>query len=208
MNRKLKNKILLGVLAIVVGAILYVYWGRYTFLVIASIVIGYLTISYLWQLLFCRGKLIDKDTIEFNLSKVGETLMIFYFLALSSSSIYGLIESMPVWYLWFVPIIFSVVWFSRAHEIFANSNDKIIIAKKELRWMNNDEEKCCTPKSWEFKMQKTDCISLNTYSPNTGWHMIITDVNGEIHTFDLKTMNLNGHKNAIEKQWKTLNLNS
>jgi hypothetical protein len=78
MKKEVRNKVILWVLSIVVGGMLYSYWGRETFIIITSIVLGYLTISFLWQSLYCRGRELDDDKTEFNLSKTGETLMIFY----------------------------------------------------------------------------------------------------------------------------------
>ena len=208
MNKANKNKILLSILFIVAGGMIYYYWGRETFILIAAIVFGYLAISFLWQLLYCRGNRLEHDKVEFNLSKTGETLMIFYFIGISSFSIYGLIQNMPVWYVWIMPIILPVFCFLRAHEIYANSNDKLIISKDKISWFNNDKKKTCSLKSYKFEIQKTECISMNMYSQNTGWHLVMTDNDDKIHCLDLKTMNLNGHKKSIEKQLKRLNLNS
>ena len=207
MKKEVRNKVILWVLSIVVGAMLYFYWGRDTFIIIASIILGYLTISFLWQLLYCRGKKLDDDKTEFNLSKSGETLMIFYFVGISSFSIYGLIQNMPIWYAWIMPIGLAILCFLRAHEVFANSNDKLIIADNNISWFNNDKKKSCSLKSYKFEIQKTDCVSMNMYSQNTGWHLVMTDNNDKIHRLDLKTMNLNGHKNSIEKHLKRLKLN-
>ena len=208
MKKEVRNKVILWVLSIVVGAMLYFYWGRDTFMIIASIVFGYLTISFLWQSLYCRGKKLDDDKTEFNLSKSGETLMIFYFVGISSFSIYGLIQNMPIWYAWIMPIGLAILCFLRAHEVFANSNDKLIIADNDISWLNNDKKKSCSLKSYKFEIQKTDCVSMNMYSRNTGWHLVLTDADDKIHSLDLKNMNLNGHKNSIEKHLKRLKLNS
>ena len=208
MRNEVRNKVILGVLSIVVGAMLYFYWGRETFIIIASILLGFLTISLLWQLLYCRGKKLDDDKTEFNLSKSGETLMIFYFVGISSFSIYGLIQNMPIWYAWIMPIGLAILCFLRAHEVFANSNDKLIIADNKISWFNNDKKKICSLKSYKFEIQKTDCVSMNMYSRNTGWHLILTDADDKIHSLDLKNMNLNGHKNSIEKHLRRLKLNS
>ena len=208
MKKALKNKVILGILLIVAGGMLYFYWGRETFIIITSIALGYLTISFLWQLLYCRGKKLDDDKTEFNLSKSGETLMIFYFVGISSFSIYGLIQNMPIWYAWIMPIGLAILCFLRAHEVFANSNDKLIIADNDISWLNNDEKKSCSLKSYKFEIQKTDCVSMNMYSRNTGWHLVLTDADDKIHSLDLKNMNLNGHKKSIEKHLKRLKLNS
>ena len=208
MKKEIRNKIILATLLFVAGGMLHFYWGRETFIIIASIVFGYLTISFLWQLLYCRGKKLDADKIEFNLSKTGETLMIFYFIGISSVSIYGLIQNMPVWYVWIVPIILAILCFLRAHEVYANYNDKLIIADNDISWLNNDEKKSCSLKSYKFEIHQTDCISINRYSLNTGWHLVMTDKDDKINSIDLKTMNLNGHKKSIEKHLKRLKLNS
>lgn len=208
MKKEIRNKVILLTLSIVAGGMLYFYWGRDTFIIIASIVFGYLTVSFLWQLLYCRGRKLNDDKIEFNLSKTGESLMIFYFVGISSISIYGLIQSMPIWYAWIMPIILAVLCFLRAHEVFANSNDKIIIADNKISWFNNDKENSCSLKSHKFEIQKTECLSMNMYSQNTGWHLVMTDNDDKIHSLDLKTMNLNGHKKSIEKNLKQLKLNS
>ena len=208
MKKEVRNKVILGILSIVVGAMLYFYWGHETFIIISSIVLGYLTISLLWQLLYCRGKKLDDDKTEFNLSKSGETLMIFYFVGISSFSIYGLIQNMPIWYAWIIPSILAILCFLRAHEVFANSNDKIIVVDNSISWFNNDKKKSCALKSYKFEIQKTDCVSMNMYSRNTGWHLILTDADDKIHSLDLKNMNLNGHKNSIERHLKKLKLNS
>ena len=208
MKKEVRNKVILWILSIVVGGMLYFYWGREIFIIITSIILGYLTISFLWQLLYCRGKKFDDDKIEFNLSKSGETLMIFYFVGISSFSIYGLIQNMPIWYAWLMPIGLAIVCFLRAHEVFANSNDKLIIADNNISWLNNDEKKSCSMKSYKFEIHKTDCVSMNMYSRNTGWHLVLTDADDKIHSLDLKNMNLNGHKKSIEKHLKRLKLNS
>jgi hypothetical protein len=49
---------------------------------------------------------------------------------------------------------------------------------------------------------------MNMYSRNTGWHFVLTDSDDKINSLDLKNMNLNGHKQSIEKQLKRLKLNS
>jgi len=208
MKKEVRNNVILGILSIVVGAILYFYWGREIFIIISTIVLGYLTISFLWQLLFCRGRKLHDDKIEFNLSKTGETLMIFYFVGISSFSIYGLIHNMPIWYAWIMPIGLAILCFLRAHEIFANSNDQIIIADNKISWLNDDKQEICSLKTYKFEIHQTDCISINRYSLNTGWHLVMTDKDDKIHSIDLKTMNLNGHKNSIEKHLKRLKLNS
>jgi len=205
---KQRNNIILGILLIVVGAMLYFYWGRALFIIIVTIILGYLTISFLWQILYCRGRIIDNDKIEYNLSKTGETLMIFYFIGISSFSIFKLMQTMPIWYAWLIPILIAIVYFLRAYEVFANSNDKLTIADNTISWCNNDETKSCSIKSYKFKIQKTDCVSMNMYSRNTGWHLELTDTADTIHSLDLKNMNLNGHKKSIEKQLKRLKLNS
>ena len=73
---------------------------------------------------------------------------------------------------------------------------------------HNDKKKICSLKSYKFEIQKTDCVSMNMYSRNTGWHLILKDADDKIHSLDLKNMNLNGHKNSIEKHLRRLKLNS
>ena len=208
MKHEIKNKLILGILLIVVGAMLYYYWGREFFITITTIILAYLTVSFLWQILYCRGKFIDNDKIEYNLSKTGETLMIFYFVGVSSVSIFGLIQTMPIWHAWLIPVLIAIFCFLRAYEVYANSNDKLIIADNTITWYNNDEKKSCSMKSFKFKIQKTDCVSMNMYSRNTGWHLELTDTADTIHSLDLKNMNLNGHKKSIEKHLNRLSPNT
>ena len=131
-------------------------------------------------------------------------MMIFYFIGISALTIYGLIEAFPIWYYWILPMIVSVLSFLRAHEIFANSNDRMLIRNGDVRWWNNAKVNSIKPSAFKFEMKRTNCVSMNLYSSNVGWHLILTDDSGKTNSIDLKMLNLNGHKLAIEQNLKTL----
>ena len=200
MNNNLK--LLLGVLVLLLSYGLYYYVGQDTFFVLIGVISGYLAIAFLWGKLYCRGRSTEDGGVEFNLSKVGESMMIFYYIGISALTIYSLIEAFPVWYYWILPVIVSVLSFLRAHEIFANSNDRILIHNGEVRWWNNAKVNSIKPSAFTFEMKRTNCISMNLYSSNVGWHLRLTDKDGKTKSIDLKMLNLNGHKMAIEQQLK------
>lgn len=198
------SKLLVGILVVLLSFGLYFYVGKDTFFVLIGVISGYLAIAFLWSKLFCNGRATEDGGVEFNLSKVGETMMIFYFIGISALTIYGLIEAFPIWYYWILPMIVSVLSFLRAHEIFANSNDRMLIRNGDVRWWNNAKVNSIKPSAFKFEMKRTNCVSMNLYSSNVGWHLILTDDSGKTNSIDLKMLNLNGHKLAIEQNLKTL----
>lgn len=203
-DMSLKSKILLFPFLLVVSVGLYCYLGYDTFVMLVGAILAYVIISLLWSALFCRGQRDENGGVEFNLSKVGETILIFYFLGWGAVPIYGLIQAFPVWYVWILPVVISVLSFLRAHEIYANSNDRLVIKDGVVRWWNNDNTYSFKPENFQFELKKTDCVSLNLYSSNIGWHLMLMDNEGKKKSIDLKMLNLNGHKITIERELRKI----
>jgi len=164
-----------------------------------------LTIYYLWKLIFCRGiKKVD-GKIEFNLSLTAEIILMIGFLTVVPLIIYFLYTDMPIWYEWIFPIIYVFIFLLKAFEVISNSNDKIIIHENIIYWKDDGIEKNCHAVKCSTYFDESDSLSL-AIGKNFGWFLEIIDDRKTIHILDLKTLNLNGHIDAIEKCLKNRGL--
>lgn len=91
-------------------------------------------------------------------------------------------------------------------ETKANMQDSITIGKDFMHWEDNQEAKTVKPASFNFTLDKSEALGLGLIGTNLGWHLIVRDDAGVIHSLDLKTMNLQGHKQAIMSTLKKQNI--
>jgi hypothetical protein len=91
-------------------------------------------------------------------------------------------------------------------EIKANMHDSITIDKDFMHWEDNKEAKTVKPASFNFTLDKSEALGLGLIGTNLGWHLIVKDDVDVIHSLDLKTMNLHGHKQAIMNTLKKQNI--
>jgi len=196
---KKTQKFVLLMILFIVGVGLYFYIGKEAFILLSIAVTVYLGISWVWSRFYCKGKKLPEGSIEFNLDKSGEFIMIGYLLCWSMALLGATIWECPTWYVWIIPIIMSLAYATRAHEVYKNSNDKIILDENLIKWQDDGQWVECRIKEFSFSLKKSDCISVSLSLSNIGWHLDLIDTNGESHSIDLKSLNLNGHKMSIQK---------
>jgi len=194
----MNNKRYLIIAAITVSA-LTLSWFYETIRIYAAIILCLLLLDLVWKKLFCRGKKKEDGTIVFNLSTGAEWLRITYMTGLAVLGIYFLYAETPVWYEWIFPCIYITLFMGKIVEIKANMQDSITIGKDFMYWVDNKEAKTVKPASFNFTLDKSEALGLGLIGTNLGWHLIVKDDAGVIHSLDLKTMNLHGHKRAIAK---------
>ncbi len=196
---KKNQKILLFMFLAFVGVGLYFYIGKEAFILLTTIVAIYFGISWGWSKFFCQGKTLSDGSIEFNLNRSGEYLIIVYLLSWSLILLMTTIWEWPIWYVWILPVLLSFAYAARAYEVYRNSNDRIIIHGNTIKWQDNGKWVECVVKEFTFKIKKSNCISVGLSLSNLGWHMDLLDQENNSHCLDLKSMNLNGHKLSMEK---------
>lgn len=69
-----------------------------------------------------------------------------------------------------------------------------------LIWHNDQIKQDYKIVSYYFKNGKSKAMQLSLYN-DTGWQLFIVDEEGGLHKLDLMTMNLNGFKSAIGKEF-------
>jgi hypothetical protein len=160
---------------------------------------GFLTIKLLWEFIFCRAKN-TKDGLEFNLPVYAEISQFILLLGLACISIYSLISYSPPWYAWILPMIYTLMLFFKGLDILSNRKDKLIMNGNRLIWHNDQIKQDYKIVSYYFKNGKSKAMQLSLYN-DTGWQLFIVDEEGGLHKLDLMTMNLNGFKSAIGKEF-------
>ena len=192
-------------------------WTHYLGLLVAAFIIGWffqniriyigiilaiILLNVAWQILFCRGEKMADGSVTFNLSSTAEWVNILVMSAISLTTLYYLFTEQPVWYEWILPCMYSLLFIGRIFEIKSNMRDSITINGNSLSWSNSGTNHQCQMASYKFDFEKSEAMNSNLIGANLGWHLKIKDTQGENHSLDLKTMNLNGHKKAIEKAFQ------
>ena len=179
----------------ILGALFYFLKQDITYIFLGFCI---LTFYYVWKWLFCGGKIRKDGTAEFNLSSFAELILILFFISIIISSFYYLFQKLPVWYEWILPIIYGLVFLAKAIDVKRNMNDGIIIKNNEIQWKDDGNHKMCNAIRCDFYQDESESFSI-TMGKNYGWFLEIIDDQKQKHILDLKTFNLNGHKNSIEK---------
>jgi len=187
---------------LLISAAALIAWFIESSRIYIGVILAMILISWLWKILFCRGKKMDDGSVLFNLSSTAEWIIILVLSAISLATLYYLFTEQPVWYEWILPCIYSLLFIGRIFEIKSNMRDSITINGNTIFWSNSGNIHECQIANYKFDLEKSEALNSSLIGTNLGWHLKINDTNGKNHSLDLKTMNLNGHKKAMEQAFK------
>lgn len=167
---------------------------------VLAFIVAYIFLSYVWRLIFCRGRKDREGWMIFNLSIFAELFLICLFLAVPGFDIYFLIQDPPVWYEWIVPIIFSLYFLAKGFFVFQARNCYIHVKGNLVRYQTPDSDGEFIAESYDLYYGESEVPAL--YGKSHGWNLSMKTTEhgkGKSHYFDLKEMNLNGFKSSLEK---------
>ena len=167
------------------------YYGFLT-----GVIILILLMQYVWRLIFCQGVSVPEGK-RFELSTFAEVVLHVANFATIAGMIYGIAASSLTWYEYILPILMCMLPIASSFNIFNNRNDFIELTPGNVKFNDNNVLAIRNFKSFEFYLAESDAIST-TYSKALSWHLKLIG-SPEEQIFDLKNMNLNGHKKAIEQ---------
>jgi len=185
------NKVL--ILLGFIGLFYYVIKEYYVLLLV--ITVG-LLVKFLWRAVFCKGK-IKNNQIEFNLSIFAETILMFWYLAFVGAICFVFYTQSMAWYAYILPFIYLCINFAKILQVLANRRDFIIISGHTLTWKDGDQDGKIEIKSHFFEDLETKALEFSS-GKATGPFLIVTDIEDNKHSFDLKAMNLGGHHKALK----------
>jgi len=178
------------------------FTGLFSFLLKAHfffiLVIGItLMLKIVWQALFCRAKKTNNQ-VEFNLSIIAEFILMIWYIAFVCFMCYGLFTKSIPWYGYIIPGAVLLLNLAKVFEVFGNRRDFIRISGKILTWKDGEKTGEIEVNSYFFEEKKTEAFEFKVSGEATGPFLIIFDSENKEHSFDLKTMNLGGHYQALK----------
>ena len=168
-------------------------------------VIAYFVISILFNALFYKGRRDKNNWQVFNLSSYAELGLTCLFLTLGIYEIVNLINSLPIWYQWIIPILWCLYLFNKSLFIFRNRNNYLMFQNQNLKYKTRKKHGNFFIDSYKFLKKESASISYND-----SWFLFLkghrsNDKKNDLE-FDLKNLNLEGYKNAIEKYFNSIDL--
>jgi len=155
-----------------------------------------LLIQFVWRLIFCQGVSLPEGK-RFELSTFAEVILHSFNVATIAGMIYAISASSLKWYEYIMPVLMCLLPIASSINFFLNRKDFIELAPGKVMFMDNGKMANKEFKSFEFYLAETDALSTS-FSKANSWHLQLFG-RGKAQIFDLKNMNLNGHKKAIEQ---------
>ncbi len=166
-----------------------------------GVIVLVLVVQYLWRKIFCRGAK-SGDGMRFELSGFAEGVLHTWNFAFIAAAVYALSTSTMSWYEYILPVLMCLLPIASSFNYFANRKDFIELAPGKATFMDQDKLASVEFANYEFYKAESDAISTSFSKANT-WHLKLMG-RGKAQIFDLKDMNLNGHKNAMERYLKSI----
>ena len=160
-----------------------------------------LAVQYVWRLIFCQGITVGEGK-KFELSGLAEALLHTANFAFLVGTAYVLATSEMRWYEYILPFLMCLLPLASSFNFYANRKDFIELSPGEARFYDNGQAAAFKFSKHEFHRAESDALSTS-FSKSNSWHLKLTGPNGS-RDFDLKDMNLNGHKHAIERYLKSM----
>ena len=155
-------------------------------------------VPFIWRLAFCNGKQ-TSDGVLFKLSTFGRVIISIWYILLILITSYGIQHKLGSWYVYIIPLAMLVVYLGKISAVFSNRKDFILIQKNKLKWQDENIQNEILIQSFDFQNRKTNSIEFSTPNNTLGPFLVVIDENNIEFAFDLKTMNLFGHKKSLEK---------
>jgi hypothetical protein len=160
-----------------------------------------LIIQFTWRLIFCQGFRLPKGK-RFELSTFAEVVLHAFNVIIIAGIIYAMAIGSLKWYEYILPVLMCLLPIASSFNYFANRKDFIELAPGKATFMDQDKLASVEFANYEFYKAESDAISTSFSKANT-WHLKLMG-RGKAQIFDLKDMNLNGHKNAMERYLKSI----
>ena len=158
-------------------------------------------IRILWYKFLCRGT-IQGNGQRFELSLFAKVFLHAVNLVLLVGIVYALSVSQLVWYAYALPALLCLLPISSSFNYFANRKDFIELAPGVATFLKEEAISEFHYVSYSFYRSKSSAFSIS-YSKYGSWFLRLTSADGTEEVFDLKDMNLAGHKNAMQRYLKT-----
>lgn len=155
-------------------------------------------VPFIWRQAFCNG-IQTNDGVLFKLSTFGRVIISFWYIFLTIVTIYGIQHNSGSWYVYIIPLAMLIVYIGKVSAVFTNRKDFLLIQKNKLIWQDENVQKEILIQSFDFQNRKTNSFEFSTPNNTLGPFLVVFDENKKEYAFDLKTMNLFGHKKSIEK---------
>lgn len=160
-----------------------------------------LAVQYVWRLIFCQGIAVGEGK-KFELSGLAEALLHTANFAFLVGTAYVLATSEMRWHEYIVPVLMCLLPVASSFNFYANRKDFIELFPGEARFFDNGKAAAFRFSKHEFYRAESDALTTS-FSKTNSWHLKLTGPKGS-RVFDLKDMNLNGHKHAMERYLKSL----
>ena len=164
-----------------------------------SLILG---IQFLWRLIFCQGRSFGQGR-KFELTGVAEGVLHTFNFALIGGIGYSLWVSPMAWYEYILPVLMCLLPLASSFNYYINRKDAITLYSGDLHYVNNNESGAFKYNSYSFYRAESNALS-SSFTKTDSWHVSFKNVKGKAIDFDLKDMNLAGHKNAMEKYLKSI----
>jgi hypothetical protein len=159
-------------------------------------------IRVLWHKLLCRGENQGGNGRRFELSMIAEVLLHAVNLVLLVGIVYALSVSQLVWYAYALPALLCLLPISSSFNYFANRKDFLEFRPGVATFLKEDVVSEFQFDSYSFYRSKSSAFSIS-YSKYGSWFLRLGSANGTEEIFDLKDMNLAGHKDAMQRYLKS-----
>lgn len=158
-------------------------------------------IRVLWDKFLCRGA-VQANGQRFELSLIAEVLLHTANLVLLVGIVYALSVSQLDWYAYALPALLCLLPISSSFNYFANRKDFIELGPGVATFLKEEAISEFQFVSYSFYWSKSSAFSIS-YSKYGSWFLRLISADGAEEVFDLKDMNLTGHKNAMQRYLKT-----
>lgn len=158
-------------------------------------------IRVLWYKFLCGGA-IQGNGQRFELSLIAEVLLHAVNLVLLVGIVYALSVSQLVWFAYALPALLCLLPISSSFNYFANRKDFLEFRPGVATFLKEEVVSDFQFDSYSFYRSKSSAFSIS-YSKYGTWFLRLGSANGTEEIFDLKDMNLAGHKDAMQRYLKS-----
>ena len=159
-------------------------------------------VQFLWRLIFCQGRSFGLGR-KFELTGFAEGVLHTFNFVLIGGIGYSLWVSPMAWYEYILPVLMCLLPLASSLNYYVNRNDAITLCPGELHYVNNNESGAFKYNSYSFYRAESNALS-SSFTKTDSWHLSFKNEKEKAIKFDLKDMNLAGHKNAMEKYLKSI----
>lgn len=164
---------------------------------VAAAVLVVLGLQWLWRLIFCRAKT-TQEGVRFELSAFAEFILHALNLLWIGSTCYELYTRDVKWYEAILPVLMLLIPLGLSINYLLNRKDFLEIRGGQLLYFDDGKEASLPIDAYRFFKAESQALSAS-YSQTDTWHLEVFSEKRKSKVFDLKDMNLAGHKHALEK---------